>query len=79
LNEIETKEMKNIYALKRERKWWDNECFFLFFWTPLLYQMGVSEWLLFNSDTLSWFQANKSLLFLLSAACLVEKQQIPIL
>ena len=27
-------------------------------------------------DTLSWFRAKQSLLFLLSAACLVEKQQI---
>jgi hypothetical protein len=32
-----------------------------------------------HSDTLSWFQANHSLLFLLNAACLAEKQQIPIL
>ena len=31
------------------------------------------------SDTLFWFRANQSLLFLLNAACLVEKQQIPIL
>jgi hypothetical protein len=30
------------------------------------------------SDTLSWFWANKSLLFLLNAAYLAEKQQIPI-
>jgi hypothetical protein len=29
--------------------------------------------------TLFWFLANQSLLFLLSAACLAEKQQIPIL
>jgi len=29
-------------------------------------------------DTLFWFQANQSLLFLLHAACLAEKQQIPI-
>ena len=28
------------------------------------------------SDTLSWFRANQSLLFLLNAACLAEKQQI---
>jgi len=28
-----------------------------------------------NSDILSWFRANQSLLFLLSALCLVEKQQ----
>ena len=32
-----------------------------------------------HSDTLSWFRANQSLLFLLNAACLAEKQQIPIL
>ena len=31
------------------------------------------------SDTLFWFRANQSLPFLLNAACLVEKQQIPIL
>ena len=31
-----------------------------------------------HSDTLSWFRAFQSLLFLLNAACLVEKQQIPI-
>ena len=29
-------------------------------------------------DTLFWFRADQSLLFLLNAACLVEKQQIPI-
>ena len=32
-----------------------------------------------HSNTLFWFQANQSLLFLLNAACLAEKQQIPIL
>ena len=32
-----------------------------------------------NSDTLFWFRANQSLLFLLNAACLADKQQIPIL
>ena len=31
------------------------------------------------SATLSWFRPNQSLLFLLNAACLEEKQQIPIL
>ena len=30
-------------------------------------------------DTLSWFQANQSLLLLINAVCLAEKQQIPIL
>jgi hypothetical protein len=29
--------------------------------------------------TLFWFRANQSLLFLLNAVCLAEKQQIPIL
>jgi hypothetical protein len=32
-----------------------------------------------HSDTLSWFRANQSLLFLLIAAWLAEKQQISIL
>ena len=32
-----------------------------------------------HSDTLSWFWANRCLLFLLDAACLMEKQEIPIL
>ena len=31
-----------------------------------------------HSDTLFWFRANQSLLFLLNAACLAEKQHIPI-
>jgi hypothetical protein len=35
--------------------------------------------MLLHSDTLSWFRANQSLLLLLNAACLAEKQQIPIL
>jgi hypothetical protein len=30
-----------------------------------------------HSDTLSWFRANQSFLFLLNATCLAEKQQIP--
>ena len=32
-----------------------------------------------HSDKLFWFWANQSLLFLLNASCLAEKQQIPIL
>ena len=32
-----------------------------------------------DSDTLSWFRSNQSLLFLLNTACLAEKQQILIL
>ena len=31
----------------------------------------------FHSDTIFWFRANQSLLFLLNAVCLSEKQQIP--
>jgi hypothetical protein len=31
-----------------------------------------------HSHTLFWFRANQSLLFLLNAACLAEKQHIPI-
>ena len=31
-----------------------------------------------HSDKLSWFRADQSLLFLLNAACLPEKQQISI-
>jgi hypothetical protein len=31
-----------------------------------------------HSDTLYWFRANQSLLFLLHAVCLAEKQQIQI-
>ena len=32
--------------------------------------------MLLHSDTLFWFRANQSLLFLLNDACLAEKQQI---
>ena len=32
-----------------------------------------------HSDTLFWFRANQSLLFLFNAVCLAKKQQIPIL
>jgi hypothetical protein len=32
-----------------------------------------------HSDTLSRFRANQSLLFLLNAVCIAEKQHIPIL
>ena len=32
-----------------------------------------------HSDTLFWLRANKSLIFLLNAACLAEKQHISIL
>jgi hypothetical protein len=32
-----------------------------------------------HPDSLFWFRANPSLLFLLNAVCIAEKQQIPIL
>ena len=32
--------------------------------------------MLLHSDTLFWFRADQSLLFLLNAVCLAEKQQI---
>ena len=35
--------------------------------------------MLLHSDTLFWFRASQSLLFLLNAVYLAEKQQIPIL
>ena len=34
--------------------------------------------MLLHSDTLSWFQPNQTVLFLLNAVHLVEKQKIPI-
>ena len=62
--------------------------------TPALYQINMLSWIFImlahwnnslrvdmslHSDTLFWFRANQSLIFLLNAACLAEKQQIPIL
>jgi hypothetical protein len=59
-----------------------------------LYQINLLSWIFImlahwnnsqqvdmslHSDTLVWFRANQSLLFLLNAVCLAEKQQIPIL
>jgi len=63
------------------RWWWGPFCtrptlFFivLVHWhnSPLIYMSP-------HSDTLSWFRAKQSLLFLFNAALLVEKQPIPIL
>jgi hypothetical protein len=47
---------------------------------PLAMWVNNSHWvdMSLHSDTLFWFQANQSLLFLLNAAFLAEKQQIPI-
>jgi hypothetical protein len=49
-----------------------------FYSASSLRQQSMDRHMLPHSDTLSWFRANQSLLFLLNAACLVEKQQIPI-
>ena len=48
----------------------------LFWIFILLAHWNNSTWVEMSPhlDTLSWFQANQSLLFLLNAACLVEKQ-----
>ena len=47
---------------------------------PLIHLRGTRQtWKMAAMDTLLWFQANQSLLFLLNAACVAEKQQIPIL
>jgi hypothetical protein len=43
------------------------------------YKISLQVDMLLHSDTLFWLRANKSLLFLLNAACLAKKQQIPIL
>jgi hypothetical protein len=56
-------------------KWWQKLTLPLARWANNSH--WVDMWL--HSDTLFWFQANQSLLFLLNAAFLAEKQQIPIL
>jgi hypothetical protein len=57
--------------------WWSSFCWIfivLAHWNNSL-RIDMS----LHSDTLFWFWANQSLLLLLNAACLAEKQQIPIL
>jgi len=58
------------------------------FWTNMLSWIFIvlAHWknnlqvdMSLHSDTLFWFRAKPSLLFLLNAVCLAEKQQIPIL
>jgi hypothetical protein len=51
---------------------------FDFYSASLLKRQSANRHFL-HSDTLFWFWANQSLLFLLNAAYLAEKQQIPIL
>ena len=55
-------------------RWWD-----LLFTRSTRWNNSPRVDLSLHSDTLFWFRANKSLLFLLNAVCLAEKQQIPIL
>ena len=43
-----------------------------------LYRGSPQVDMLLHSDTLFWFRANQSLLYLLNDACLAKKQQIPI-
>ena len=47
----------------------------------VLVHWNKSSWvhMFLYSDTLSWFRANQSLIFLMNTTCLAEKQQIPIL
>ena len=54
-------------------RWCPFSCIFI-----VLVHWNKSLWIdmLSHSDTLSWFRANRSLLFLLNAACLAQKQQI---
>jgi hypothetical protein len=55
--------------------------FNLLLWNASTKWSDNSHWvdMSLHSDTLFWFRANQSLLFLLNAAFLAKKQQIPIL
>jgi hypothetical protein len=55
----------------------NNEISIYFFCYYVFWEILLSQSIYLN--TLSWFWANQSLLFLLNTTCLVEKQQIPIL
>jgi len=67
-------------------QWEDNDACFVLNQHTGLYFVMLAHWnnslrvdMSLHSDTLSWFRAKRSLLFLLNALCLVEKQQILIL
>ena len=62
-------------------QWDDDEvCFVLDQHTELdFYSASSLKQQSLHLNTLFWFQANQSLLFLLNAVCLAEKQQIPII
>jgi hypothetical protein len=78
------------YIMERENKLIFNEMMMrsALYWTNTLSWIFIvlAHWnnsprvdMSVNSDTLFWFRANQSLLFLMNAVCLAEKQQIPIL
>ena len=56
-----------------------NKPSWIFYIANSLKQQSTDRHFALHKDTLFWFRANQSLLFLLNAACLAEKQQIPIL
>jgi hypothetical protein len=58
--------------------YWTNKLSFDFYSASSLKQQSAGKYVT-NLDTLFWFCANLSLLLLLNAVCLAEKQQIPIL
>jgi hypothetical protein len=64
--------------------WWDLICtrprrLIVFFFSASSLNQQSADRHVAPRSTLSWFQANQSLLFLLNAACLAEKQHISIL
>ena len=65
------------------RWWWGPLCTRLTRWVGFFYSasslFSSRVNMSLHSGTLFWFRANQFLLFLLNAACLAEKQQIPIL
>ena len=60
-------------------QWNDEICLFWIFIVLAHWYNSPQVDISIYSNTLFWFQANQSLLFLLSAVCLAKKQQIPIL
>jgi hypothetical protein len=67
-------------------QWDDDEVCFVLDQHPSWIFIVLAHWnnslwiyMSLHFDTLSWFRANQSLLFLFNAAYLEEKQQIPIL
>ena len=63
--------------MMRSTLYWTNTLSWIFYSASSMKQQSTDRHVP-HSDSLSWFRANQSLLFLLNAACLVEKQQIPV-